>query len=285
MELTMLHQVAERHRILSDAEWLDMLKRSITQPVIDGIRFPAFPPDAIQAQFVGSANEATLGEAYNFYSLFKDYSEALGMPLSTSGKMLDFGCGWGRFLRFFWRDFKSENLVGVDTDPDIIQLCRELGIQADLHHIAPSGRLPFPDATFTHIMAYSVFTHLPEHIQLHWLQELSRVARPGCVFICTTEPRRFLDFIASIPENAPSGWHAGLRNAAGDVNQLKARFDRGEFVFIPTGGGNHRDASIYGDAIIPETYIKETWGRFFEIRAYRDEPQRFWQAVVVTQKP
>ena len=285
MELTMLHQVAEHHRILSNAEWLDMLKKSVKQPVIDGVKFPAFPSDEIQTQFVGSANEATLGEAYNFYSLFKDYSEALGMPLSTSGKMLDFGCGWGRFLRFFWRDFKSENLVGVDTDPDIIQLCRDLGVQADLHQIAPSGRLPFPDATFTHIMAYSVFTHLPEHIQLHWLAELSRVARPGCVFICTTEPRRFLDFIASIPANAPSGWHAGLRNAAGDVSQLKARFDWGEFVFIPTGGGKHRDASIYGDAVIPETYIKETWGRFFEIRAYRDEPARFWQAIVVSRKP
>lgn len=280
----MLHQVAEHHRTLSDTEWLDVLKKSVRQPVIDGIKFPTFPPDEIQTQFVGSANEATLGEAFNFYSLFKGYSEALGMPVNASGKMLDFGCGWGRFLRFFWRDFEAENLVGVDTDPDIIQLCRDLGIQANLHNITPTGRLPFPDATFTHIMAYSVFTHLPEQIQLHWLKELARVAKPGCIFICTTEPRRFLDFIASIAENAPSPWHAGLKKAAGDVNRLKARFDNGEFIFIPTGGGKHRDASVYGDAVIPETYINEIWSRFFKIRAYRDEPERFWQAVAINQK-
>ena len=280
----MLHQVAEHHRTVSDAEWAEILRRSISESVIDGVRFPSFPPDQIQAQFVGSANEATLGEAYKFYSLFKGYAEALAMPTSVAGKMLDFGCGWGRFLRYFWRDFKSENLFGVDIDPDIIKTCRDLGIQAELSTIQPFGTLPYPDATFTHIMAYSVFTHLPEHVQTHWLKELARVARPGCVFICTTEPRRFLDFVGSIPDNAPSAWHAGLKRAAGDIDRLKSQFDSGKYVFIPTGGGNYRDASVYGDAIIPETYIRDHWSKFFSVRAYRDEPEQFWQAITVLQK-
>lgn len=280
-----MQEVAQRHRRMSDDEWAGTLKLSVTQREIDGVRFPAFPADAIQSQFVGSANHSTIDEALNFYKTFKGFASEVGAPIDyDTSAILDFGCGWGRYLRFFWRDVHPKNLFGVDIDPTILAQCKKDGVPGDLRGIEPRGQLPFPDNHFTHMFAYSVFTHLPEDVQLHWLSELSRVAKPGCVFICTTEPRRFLDFVADIPDPAPSGWHEGLKKAAGDIDAAKAKFDAGEFVYLPTGGGDFRAADVYGDAVIPLAYIRKKWDEYFSFRDYIDDPARFWQAVYVGQK-
>ena len=41
------------------------------------------------------------------------------------GRCLDIGCGAGRILRYLWT--KSYAVEGIDIDPQLIQLCRELG--------------------------------------------------------------------------------------------------------------------------------------------------------------
>ena len=47
---------------LSDEEWLALLDRSLTQSEIDGLRFPLFPDDQTQTNFVGSSrHDALLG--------------------------------------------------------------------------------------------------------------------------------------------------------------------------------------------------------------------------------
>ena len=88
---------------VSDDEWRQVLVRSVDEPVIEGVSFPRFPPPDLQARFVGSANGPALAEASVFYSLFKTKSQDLGQPIGPASTFLDFGCGWGRFLRFFWR--------------------------------------------------------------------------------------------------------------------------------------------------------------------------------------
>jgi hypothetical protein len=236
----------------------------------------------VQSQFVGSSNEIALREASKFYSFVKSNAQSLGAPISEDSVLLDFGCGWGRFLRFFWRDLPADQIFGVDVDPVILSECRKSGIQAHLQRIEPLGKLSLPDRSVSQIIAYSVFTHLPEYVHHHWLDELARVAKPGCVFVCTTEPRRFLDFVARIPPKPPSQWHAALRHAAGDIEAKKRQFDAGQFVFIPTGGGDFRDRTVYGDAVIPPDYIKRIWSKRFAVRSYHEEG--FWQAAVVLQK-
>ena len=175
-------------------------------------------------------------------------------------------------------------MLGVDIDPDIVALNHQLGTPGQVSLISPNGDLPFSDGSFSHVIAYSVFTHLPEEIMLHWLKEIRRVAKPGAVFVCTVEPPRFLDFIASIDPTSESGWHRGLRLTAGDIPSLKVKAARGGFVYIPTGGGKHRDKEIYGDAVITKDYMLRVWGKFFDVRTYIDDPANFWQAVAVLQR-
>jgi SAM-dependent methyltransferase len=279
-----LTEVADHHRHITNEEWLEVLKRSVHVSEIDGIEFPKFPPAELQSMTVGSANEDALQEAYNFYKEVKEQAVRLGNPIGLDSKILDFGCSWGRYLRFFWRDTYAKNLLGVDIDPDVLKISADLKVPGVLSRIDPRGDLPFESSSLSHAFSYSVFTHLPENISLHWIKEIARVLKPGGVFVFTVEPPRFIDFVADIPVNAESAWHRGLRAALGNPDEARRKAARGELVYLPTGGGDYRAADVYGDAVIPESYARTKWSEYFEVAEYIDEPNRFWQAVVVARR-
>jgi SAM-dependent methyltransferase len=274
-------------KFIEDEDWLRMLIKSIDTSIVEGIEFPSFPNDDIQSQFVGSSNENALREGFEFYKLVKGYTQSLGKPFNQETyKFLDFGCGWGRYLRFFSKDVSSQNLFGVDIDPDILEVCRNSKINAQLARIFPDGKLPYPDSFFDCVIAYSVFTHLPENIHNHWINEIARVSKPGCVFVLTLESIRFLDFIESIDtKNPPSGWHAGLSQFSERVSSYREEYKSGKFVYLPTGGGDFRAADVYGDAVVSLKYIEKNWGNLFNIIDFIDDSNRFWQAVLVAQRP
>lgn len=110
---------------LSDAELLNLFIQSCSQTTINGIPVPTFPPEKIQKQFVGASYEHALYEAYLFYSHIKTYAQNLGVPLNKESKVLDFGCGWGRIIRFLFKDVSDQNLLGIDVDLAMITLCNE----------------------------------------------------------------------------------------------------------------------------------------------------------------
>jgi len=178
------------------------------------------------------------------------------------------------------------NLHGVDVDPDIIEVCRNTAVPGTFYQLEANGRLPFPDSYFSHVLAYSVFTHLPERVHLHWLAEIARVMQPQATFCLTLQPRRFLDFVAELNESAvDSSWHKNLSRFAGSVVPLKQAFDSGHFVYLPSGGGNHRDADVFGEAVVPLPYIEKSWKKYLHITEYIDDPAKFSQAVLIAQKP
>jgi SAM-dependent methyltransferase len=270
---------------LSDHAWSDILQRSVTEEVIEGVRFPRFPADALQSQFVGSANSTALQEALWFYVELKKQTAEAGAPLGADSKILDFGCGWGRYLRYFWKDVRESGIFGVDVDPDILAICKNTGVPGQLSHIYPTGTLPFEDGFFSHAMSYSVFTHLPEKVHLHWMNEVARVLRPGATFSLTLEPRRFLDFVAEQEKNSSlSEWHKGMAKYSRSVPEFHKAFDAGQLVYLPTGGGDYRSADTYGDAAVPLSFIEKLWSRHFDILDYIDDPKRFWQAVLVVKR-
>jgi len=281
---TSMAELPEDFRIMSDGSWLETLLQTTTSPDVKGFRFPSFPQPEVQAAFVGTACEAALQEAFNFYILVKGYAKALGMPLERNMKFLDFGVGWGRFPRIFWKEILASNLHGCDVDPHALAICRSTGVPGSFDRLYPRGRLPYPDGYFSGGIAYSVFTHLSEESHLHWMQELARVLRPGAVFCMTLEPRRFADFIEQLPAEPTSSWHAGLRKFADHADEFRKQFDQGRFVYLPTGGGAHRQATEYGDAMVPPSFIAREWTQSFALRAYIDNAAQYWQAVAVMQR-
>jgi SAM-dependent methyltransferase len=271
-------------KLRNEDDWLNLLSHSVREPVIDGFEMPRFPHGRVQRQFIGSADAAALGEGFNFFRKCKSYFDRQGLHLGPEARYLDFGCGWGRFPRIFWYDFSPANIHGVDIDPEILAVCRALGCPGTYTRIEPKGRLPFDDNYFDFITAYSVFSHLPEEIAGNWMRELSRVLRPGGMLAFTTEPRRFLDFIGGIEDTSRSNWHLTLARHKSRLEEYRALFDAGRFVYIPTGGGAYRSEDVYGEACIPECYIRNTWTEHFSLVDYLDDPKQFWQAFVIVQK-
>lgn len=267
---------------LSDPRWLKVLKRSIKEPVIDGVCLPGFPSEELQRHTVGSSFDHTLGEAFNFYTYAKEMCAKYGAPVRQGSEVLDFGVSWGRIIRFFMKDVDPETLHGVDTSADFLAAARETGVPGHLHQIDPLGRLPYAEGSFDLVYAYSVFTHLPEDVQDHWLTEIARTLKPGGLLIATVEPPRFLDFFAPLDPDDKSlhPWHAAMARRIRADPELKTCLRTKGFAFISDGV-----SKFYGDCVVTPAYVREHWGKYFEIVDYLDDPKRFWQAVVVARMP
>ena len=275
----------KKYNDISNEKWCEKIELSLNSREVDGIRFPGFPGDRLQSQFVGSHGKVALREANNFYTHVKDYCDALGNTIVPESKVLDFGVGWGRILRFFLKDVAIENLYGVDVDPDILKVCHDTGVPGKLNQVNPQGPFSHADNMFDLVYAYSVFSHLSESVHIKWLREIRRVLKLGGVFVGTTERRDFITFCASLSKkNVETPWHKTLQIAFPDPERTLREFDEGNFIYAATGGGDHRSSDFYGEAVIPKSYVKKVWTKYFNFIDFLDDPKQFWQAVIVMQK-
>ena len=275
----------DKFKRCSDAEWLDLLKRSVTESVINGVVFPSFPGKDIQERFVGSSYEAALTEASEFYTYLKQAAADLGKRVSKKSRIHDFGCGWGRFTRFFMKDVAGENIYSSDVMPLAIDICKQSDLPGQFDVLEQGGELPYPDQFFDVMMAYSVFTHLPEKVHLHWMRELARVSKPGAVFCLTLEPRFFIDRIKNADRESGNVFLQGLARYAPDISELYENFDHGKISYLSTGGGDNLTADIYGDAVVPLSFIEKNWSEYFEVISYKDFPDKIWhQARLVVRR-
>lgn len=103
--------------------------------------------------------------------------------VGSSARMLDFGCGCGRLLRW-WTD--ETTVYGCDYDPRLVSWCVDHlpGIPVARNDAFPPLR--FEDDFFDVLYAHSVLTHLTPDVQLRWMREWVRVVRPGGLLVVTT---------------------------------------------------------------------------------------------------
>lgn len=265
--------------------WIARLKRSVAERAQDGLTFPDFPSAEIQRQFVGSAYEDALNEAGVFYRFAQESMGDRAYKRSGGKGYLDFGCGWGRIGRFFLRDFKAEEMVGVDIDPDMVAFCAGANLPGRFETIVNGQPLPFADGSFRLITAYSVFTHLPPHLFRAWLAELLRVLAPGGQLVFTVEPPRFLDFLEATDADSPNAWLAALSAYKDQLPRMRADLARDGVAYLPSGGGAYRESDVYGDTTVTAKFVaREAAPHGGEVVRYVDDPARFWQAAVVIRK-
>lgn len=271
---------------MKDREWFNLLDKSATDRSTEGIELPGFPPEEFQRLSIGSSGAVALIDGQRFYTLIKDYAHRLGVsidPLETT--ILDFGCGWGRITRFFLKDVMAENLHGLDVMPAMIETCKSTMQYGNFSIINPEPPTNFAANTFDIIFAFSVFSHLAEDVHIKWIEEFSRLLKPGGILVATTQPRRFLDLCESLRGTFPdSHWREGLARSFTDINAAYADYDNGKFLYSATGGAPPLDSSFYGEALIPPLYVQREWTKYLEFCDFFDDASLLNQAAVVMQK-
>jgi SAM-dependent methyltransferase len=251
-------------------------------PVLRQI-LPTLPPEDVQLRFTGSAGDRTLQEAFSAYSLFKRIVfEHLGRSCTS---VLDFGCGWGRLIRFFLKDIDAANLWGIDCHPDVISLCRQTNHWCRFELVEPFPPTFIASESFDVIYCYSVFSHLSEQAHDAWLAEFHRILKPGGIVIATTWPREFILQCAQLRERqAPEFWTKGQSVSFLDTEQTLRDYDGGKYVHEPVGGGDNLDASFFGETCISRSYAARHWTKAFTLIDYMDDRHLCLQNIIVVKK-
>ena len=158
-------------------------------------------------------------------------------------RVMDFGCGCGRVARAM---VDHVEITGCDLLPEAVEWCR-----ANLpgHYFVSNEHPPLPvaDASFDALYAISVLTHLDEPLQDAWLSEWQRIVRPGGILLVSYRGEGAASRRPKVRERAeriigPSG-----------------------FGFEPTERWRGVFPDCYGAAFHSDAYVREHWGRFFEV--------------------
>jgi ubiquinone/menaquinone biosynthesis C-methylase UbiE len=222
-------------------------------------------------------------EAFGFYSLVRRIvAEHRRQPAVS---ILEFGCGWGRMIRLFLRDVEPQNLWGIDCMPAAIDICRTTNHYCNFRMVDPLPPSRLAGDRFDLVYAYSVFSHLSEDAHEKWLTEFTRLLRPGGLLVATTRPREFILACAEArAQHEARDWAQGAVLAFKDTTESLARYDRGEFMYEPIGGGDVLDKSFFGETCIPRAYVEKTWTRYFGLVDYIDDRSLCQQNVIVVRK-
>ncbi len=106
------------------------------------------------------------------------------------GRVLDFGCASGAYLRRLAD--RAAELHGVDLDPQRVSTAATLpGVTA--RTVGPDGPVPYPDGFFDTVVILEVIEHVPDERRL--LAELARVLKPGGRLLLTTPHKGWLTFL------------------------------------------------------------------------------------------
>jgi SAM-dependent methyltransferase len=265
---------------LSDDEWLEAMIRG-DDPRLT-IQLPQLPPAHVQRQATGGVLGAdSLRAGFTVYRTFKSITEGLGCPLSTTSRILDFGCGWGRVLRFFLKDLPPENIFGVDVDSTAVASCNEYMPDVSVQEIPTCPPIDFPSETFDLVYSYSVFSHLPAALHLEWVQELTRCLKPGGVFLATTQGRSFIAFCRELQTRGvfEQNWEKEVAAGFPDPDKTLRDYDAGKYVFFAPFS-----RPLYGHTLIPKSYVESEWTRFLTVHDFIDDPAFLPQALIVAQK-
>jgi hypothetical protein len=268
---------------LSEGDWIE---KHLRHAKIGG-EFPndvTFPEPSLQVGMVGSANHQAMEEATSYYrfvinqdvvrkSLFLDGTEGL----------LDFGTGWGRYLRIFHKNFDLSRSLGIDIDSDFISVARECFPAGKFMTVKYDQSLREFTQKFSLVNAYSVFSHLSEGMARHWFNQIHGVMNTGGIFCFTTQKRSFIsqcEKLRNTPELRTHPWHENLARSFDPRAEWESKYDAGAYIFSPTGGGGVRDALIYGETCLSEAFIRREFSNMFSLEIFEDS-QDFQQAIVV----
>jgi SAM-dependent methyltransferase len=245
---------------------------------------PLFPlPDQrVQIGTVGKSGGLALRDAFMFWQFCREALLKDGNGINSETQVADFGCAWGRIIRFWMKDLPPSSLHGFDVEDRFLSIAKTQ--VPGPHYALTQARPPLPveDNSFDLIYAMSVFSHLPSDVADAWIGEFARVLKPGGIACLTTRPRAHIEVAGTA---ASTGFHADewARVITNKADAL-ARYDAGEFIFYPAYGGGGLSAETYGEAIIPPAYARSRWAELEFVRFAKNYSATYLQPCFVLRK-
>jgi len=164
--------------------------------------------------------------------------------------VLEWGCGPARIIRHMpgLLDYPGARWHGTDYNGKTIAWCRKniRGISFSENRLSPP--LPFEAGQFDCVYNISVFTHLSEGMHFAWMEELSRIMKPGGIIIMTTHGDFFRKEL---------------------LEHERRQYDSGQLVVR----GKAKEGTKIFSAFQPPRFMREVLLRDFEVLRHLPSPE------------
>ena len=199
---------------------------------------------------------------------------AVGDTLSAHERILEFGCGCGRIMRWMEEFGRTRTLVGTDIDARAIEWASENlpFARFDVNEGVPPTR--YRVGEFDLVVNHSVFTHLDEHYQDLWLAELQRITSPDGLVLLSIHG-----------EHAFKVSEQHLETDSRLRREWRAQLERDGILYIAEdtyAGSAFPD--FYHTAFHAPWYVFEHWSRWFDVLAYLPQSSLDFQDQVVLRR-
>ena len=210
------------------------------------------------------------GERDNFLStgwrIFGDLSRELGRfgGWPAFDRILDWGCGCGRVLRYILEAVPASRVFGCDIDREAVEWLARSATGSSFAVTRPEPPTSYPEDHFDLVYGISILTHLAEGMQDKWLQEIARIAKRSGVVMVTVHG----------PELAPRGLHRRLKKKG----YAEQRSNQASF-FAP-----YANAEYYRTAFHTPEYVERHWAAWFDLLEYVPRGVNMHQDLVIMRK-
>lgn len=197
----------------------------------------------------------------------------LAKPISDVS-VLDLGAGCGRIALHLGD--RVGHLATTDVDASASRWIRRNlpGVRSAINQ--PNPPLPFPDAEFDVVYAWSLWTHFSESAEAPWLLDLKRVLRPGGLALLTTNGSRALADYLVFP-GRDEQWDGVTVGQLHDAGILYREYDTATARIARTG-------APYGLTFHDADYVRRVWAAYFEILAIDEGGMHNGQDLIVLRR-
>jgi SAM-dependent methyltransferase len=155
-------------------------------------------------------------------------------------------------------------LVGADIDSEAIAWCNRSMSDVAKFVVNPAmPPAPFEDGFFDLIYSVSVFTHLPEDMELAWIAEMARLLAPQGILVASLHGDNDFDAVGS----------ASARD----------EFNRTGFCYLRSSGTAGLPDFYHGSFHKP-SYVGRQWGQHFNMLDYEPRGINHHQDACVCEK-
>lgn len=137
--------------------------------------------DRVVAEYAKVAED--YDERWAFYLEATTRETLRRLPMTSSARVLDVGCGTGELLRRLQAKFPGSVLAGLDPVPEMLAVARgKLSGNEDLR-VGYADSLPWATGTFDVLVSCNMFHYITHPVAA--LREMARVLRPGGSLVLT----------------------------------------------------------------------------------------------------